>query len=803
MGSGKVPADIMIVAEVPGYKEDAEGAEPLMGSAGKLLSRYLTKAGIKRSDCYITSAVKCRTEDGKPPSKTEIQACQPYLAQEIEIVKPKVIITLGNTALQTVTKRSGIMKWRGTPIDYSGSTFTSTVIATLHPAAALRNPRFEPLIEADIWSAARIINGDGYVDDNFNFVYVNSKDKLKAMIFACKESPFLTVDTENMGFDYWRHDKRMLCMSITTCMSFTNNVPHGIVTWGLPVAHAKSPWRKQHGQVMALFKELLETLRVVGQNFKYDSKWFLAKYGIDIQEFADTMLMSHILDENTPNGLEFLAQSMLGANPYKGKFNFDDNDPIYELTKYCGQDTYYDCLVYGKLRTQLSRTMRPAGIYGKITKPGAHAFRDIEYSGLYIDPQRLKERTEECKKKIAECEEKLNGFLLPRWKEKYLKVQMKTKVKWKPMNWNSPKLFGAFLYDEDGLGLTCPFLTESGAPSTAENALIELMDNSDHPALKIISDYRLYKKYLSTYLDPWADGMDENNCIHFATKIHGTVTGRLASEIHTIPRDDFIRGLVGAPPGWTYVEADYSQVELRIVAFISREPTMIRIFQLGEDIHRRTAAQIMGIPEDQVSKDDRKKAKAVNFGFVYGMGWRKFKVYAKEKYGVVLTDEEAKLYRERFFKLYPGLLRWHRKCRKLVNELKYMVSPIGRIRHLTDVDSADEGVQAEAERQAINSPVQGFGSDINFVSLIRLWRMMKPVWHTEARINLMVHDAEGFYIKNEYINKWLPIIKNTMEDMSTLKDWFNCEIDIPIEVEIEYGSHWGADCKVWHGEEVA
>ena len=130
-----------------------------------------------------------------------------------------------------------------------------------------------------------------------------------------------------------------------------------------------------------------------------------------------------------------------------------------------------------------------------------------------------------------------------------------------------------------------------------------------------------------------------------------------------------------------------------------------------------------------------------------------------------------------------------------------MVSPIGRIRHLADIDSADEGVQAEAERQAINSPVQGFGSDINFVSLIKLWRMMRPVWNTEARVVLMVHDAIAFEIKNEYLNKWLPIIKETMEDMTTLEEWFNCRIDVPIEVEIEFGTHWG-DAVVWDGKEV-
>ena len=261
--------------------------------------------------------------------------------------------------------------------------------------------------------------------------------------------------------------------------------------------------------------------------------------------------------------------------------------------------------------------------------------------------------------------------------------------------------------------------------------------------------------------------------------------------LQQVPRDPFIRGLFGAPPGWTFVESDYSQIELRVAAYLADEQNMKHIYATGGDIHLATAARVTGLPESQVTKEIRKKVgKPVNFGFLYGMGATKFQTTAFENYGSRFTMEEAQAARRAYFELFPGLLPWHAKMRRLVNQFGRVVSPLGRIRHLPDVYSPDKGVKAEAERQAINSPVQGFGSDLAVISMIQINRKFKEQNIAGFCIGL-VHDALNFEIRDDELPRALPIIKDTMEDMEHLYKQFGVVVDIPIIADVAVGQHWG------------
>lgn len=257
-----------------------------------------------------------------------------------------------------------------------------------------------------------------------------------------------------------------------------------------------------------------------------------------------------------------------------------------------------------------------------------------------------------------------------------------------------------------------------------------------------------------------------------------------------VPRDPLVRGVFGAPPGWTFVEADYSQIELRIVALLSRDRTMLHLYKIGADIHRATASSVLGIPESRITSVDRKKAKAVNFGFVYGMGWRKFISTAFEKYEMIFSEEEARAVREAFFEHFSGLLPWHARQRRLVNQYGRVQSPIGRVRHLPDIHSPDEGVRAEAERQAINSPVQSFGSDLAVVSMVQINKKFRKRG-IEGHCLGLVHDAVNFEIRNDHVARALPIIKDTMEDMRIVEKKFGVHVDIPIIADLKVGQHWG------------
>lgn len=226
---------------------------------------------------------------------------------------------------------------------------------------------------------------------------------------------------------------------------------------------------------------------------------------------------------------------------------------------------------------------------------------------------------------------------------------------------------------------------------------------------------------------------------------------------------------------------------------------MTRAYLLGEDIHTITACDVLGLTLEQFKalpvdkqKDFRKLAKAVNFGYVYGMSWRKFKRYAKDSYGIDLTDKEAKSHREKFFKLYKGLIPWHERQRRIAQKTRQVRAPHGRIRHLPDVDSDDEAIKAEALRQAINSPVQGFASgDLTLLAAVLFDRIVHRFLDPDAiHVVLLVHDAIMVEVRDDWVDRVMPILKGVMEN-TPLMAYFDLEFTVPIVADLSTGQSWG------------
>jgi DNA polymerase-1 len=323
----------------------------------------------------------------------------------------------------------------------------------------------------------------------------------------------------------------------------------------------------------------------------------------------------------------------------------------------------------------------------------------------------------------------------------------------------------------------------------------------------LLADRVTWNKYDTSFFTPWSTIIDENSRMHSVFKPWGTVTGRMSSgkedtekvtsskqfrgvNLQQVPRGDLTRGIFGAPPGWFFVEFDYSQIELRMAAYLAREPTMMHLYATGQDIHMTMAMTMTGKPAHLVTKEERKKAKAVNFGFLYGMGWRKFIQTAWENYGVRVTEEEAVAFREAFFAQFPVLLKWHARQRRLAHTNGRVETPMGRVRHLPDIYSPDHGVAAEAERQAINSPVQGFASDMCALSLVLLARRFRAEGIRAFPIG-SVHDAVNWEIHSDDLALALPIIKEVMENLP-LEELFGVVLDIPIVADCKVGTRWGA-----------
>lgn len=783
MGSGKSTSNIMIIGEAPGARED-ESHRAFVGPAGKVLTSVLDQIDIKREDCYITNVAKCRPPENRTPELKEIKACvQSYLVDEFEMVKPGYVLLLGNSALRGVVGKSGITKHNGTVWEIEvAAGHTAQVMATLHPAAILRNPKWTETFAADMIRFSNLIQGiDTSPKTRIKLVLTAKHLKwfIKEFTGAKEISWDVETDTEDAPEGFTRgpgqdwHGEESLITSIACAKE------EG-VSYTFPIMHPKAPWKDADDVLDAIRPVMTQQgTKYIAHNGKFDAIWMHSK-GIPVRQHFDTMLAAHMIDENKLKGLKSLSKTKLAAEAYDVGEDVKNTKrmPIKKLCRYNARDADYTLRLYHIFKEQLKQEPRSARIFQFLMMPASNALVDIERRGVAIDMERWEERYIVAQENRDKLYKYINQFV---------------PEELQPINLRSPPQVAKWLFGEDGLGFEPIELSKkTKKPSTKESVLLRLFAEHDHKALTALMKYRKWEKYVNTYLGPWRyEWMDSDHRIHSRYKLYGTVTGRLSGEggIQQVPRDPFIRSIVGARPGWKLLSADFSQVELRIAAMLANEKTMLRQFHMGEDIHMIRAMKMSGITDPKkVPKETRKKAKAVNFGYIYSMGAKKFVSYAFDNYELKITLEEAHEDREQFFEDYSGLRPWHKRQRNLARKYHRVVSPLGRTRHLPDILSGDEGIRAEAERQAINSPVQSTASDLMLSALVELNAKMDP---KECCIVFTVHDELGFECREDKLDEYGPYIKETMEDMDRIQRKFGCDITVPIVAEVEYGDHWG------------
>jgi uracil-DNA glycosylase family 4 len=754
----------MIIGESPSELDDRT-EKHFQGRPGKLLDEMLAAAGLDRKDCYLTYVVKCHTPEGRAPSSKEAKTCKEnYLLKEIADVQPQYILTLGATALKAITKKAKITEMHGQMFHFG----TIPVIPTFSPAMALRDPTRLPTLRKDFVKLGHIMVGNVPDEAAMHWEVIRTLKQWNEFILEFRQSKVSSADLETTGLDPYDPDGKVNSIQI--------GLDNG-KNYAIPLNVMWSPWSPDRQQMFieTLVEIADETgMIIVGQNFKFDNKWLMEKYGVKFYVRFDVMLAHHILDENSPHGLKELASEYCNAPTYDiplriklGKFkNHDEEEKFF---KYGCFDVHYTLQLYKIFRAKLLREQELRKLFYRVTMPAARLFEEIEANGLFINMKALAAAKTKLTIEAAQLRAKLDAMVV--------------KAGAQSVNWNAPAQVGRFFFTD--LGLEVLEKTDGGAPSTAESVMLRL--KSKHPAAALLLELRGVEKNLSTYVEGWEKLMHGDR-LYLSTKIHGTVTGRFSSRLHQVPRIPFIRSLIDAPEGWTFVQADYSQIELRIAAMLANEPRMKMIFQTGGDIHKTTASAILGIPEDQLTKEQRKMAKAVNFGLVYGMGWPKLVIYARDNYEVDLTDDQAMAFRKRFFELYSGLLAWHERMRRIVRATGEVHSLSGRVRHLPGINSTDKGVRAEAERQGINAPVQGFGSgDLKTMSMIEIREEFDP---DDVLIKGEVHDSVLMWVRTEKLAEVLPRVKQIMESPKLL-EIFGINITVPIVVDIETGP-WGS-----------
>lgn len=756
MGRGAVPARVMVVGEAPGKREDDTG-KPFQGPAGKLLDVALEKAGLDRSKIYITNAVKCRPPENRTPKGKEMKACHPYLQKEIEEVRPKFVLLLGAVALKAVLGgKPKITEMHGQPIVKDRVTY----FPAFHPAAALRDPsRVKPL-EDDILKFAQMTRGE-YVErkDDVPYTLVDTHELVREMLADIYQSHVTSFDTETTGLDRFERHAQINILGLSTDR---NNWVIPLHKWGR---------HKSKNIVIAIADKLRRPRfkrQVVAQNGKFDNLWLMEMFGVDFPLTFDTMLAAHVLDENESTSLKYQAPKRLGVPSW---------DISLEAKKGIGPETYQynarDCKytrdLYFNMRAELEADEALWNLFIWLVMPSVRAYTQIERNGVFVDVERLDEAGEVLAKNVAESKAKL---------QKMSKAHI---------NWGSTKQLNRVLFEK--MGLPVIGLTPGGDPSTSEGNLLRMK----HPIAKELLKYRENLTLLNTFINGWRQRL-RGSYLFPSFKMSGTVTGRPSCEdpnLQQTPRDKRVRSLVGAPDGWVFFEADYSQIELRIAAVVSQDTEMMRIFQTGGDIHRETGSAASGIPADELTDEDRKKAKAVNFGFLYGMGWKKFIDYAFEKYDSIFSIGDAKEFRTRFFEKYYCLEDWHNRQRRIVRACGQVRTFTGRLRRLPGIYSPDKKFSSEAERAAINSPVQGFAAELTLMAMVEISRRFGP---DVLQLCGTVHDAIVGRVRADVAREVLAEVKRIMMSPALLVK-FGIELNVPILVEVKVGN-WSVGKKL-------
>ncbi len=738
LGRGPDNPRVLIIGEAPGYQETHSGI-PFTGKSGQLLNRVLKHHGIERDEVYVTNTVLCRPQDAegknRQPTAKEINHCKLRLAKEVQDRKPSVVLTLGAVAAKTALQsREGIKALR-----VGGSKFSdylgTNVIATFHPAAALRNPELFPSIVSDVKKITEPV-GIGWEATK----YVVAKDVKEATdllidraTHALNSTIVLDIETkpdENGIYD--RHHPDFLCIGIS----------------------------HRPGEAVVFPKEVVDNpqFRYSLSTFLHDHrfKWMMQNGKFDIQhlwEFApdarvdeDTLLMHYATDERKgTHDLEQLATEILGAPFYKTetKAGVGDDDDLSNLpTEVLHQYNAMDCDVTYRLQEPLYKEMESdgtLGVYREFLIPGQNAVASIEFEGICFDTDYMSKVYEELHVEELEAEAATQAWVdNPRSPQQVKKALM-----------------------------------ELGYEVASTNK--DILKTIDHEFVYKLLAYRKVQKLISTYVKGLSKHVEADGRIHANFNMQGTETGRLSSSepnLQNIPIGSQIRqGFIASGPDRVILNMDYSGIELRLAALLSQDPYLTAVFKEGRSLHKEVAVDQFG---PNYTGRQYRDTKSVNFSIIYDASPKTMFL----KYGVPLKI--AKQMVDAWQKRSPRLFNEYRRdIEEQILTQGYLRSHFGRMRRFWLVTYDNKH---EVFREGYNFPIQSMASDITLRSLIKLTKLLRG---SDVKIIGTVHDSLMFDAPKENIEDTVQTIKAVMED---------CEFEVPIEVEAKWHYRWeGSD----------
>ncbi|MEZ2585382.1 DNA polymerase I [Kluyvera intermedia] len=596
-----------------------------------------------------------------------------------------------------------------------------------------------------------------------NYVTILDEETLVTWIDKLKNAPLFAFDTETDSLD--NISANMVGLSFAT--------EPGVAAY-VPVSHdyLDAPDQISRERVLELLKPLLEddSLLKVGQNLKFD-RGILANYGVELRGIAfDTMLESYTLDSVAGrHDMDSLSDRWLKHKTItfeeiagKGKNQLTFNQiALEEAGRYAAEDADVTLQLHLKMWPKLQQTEGPLRIFNEIEMPLVPVLSRIERNGVKINPTVLHAHSQEIAKRLVELEQKAY------------------EIAGEEFNLASPKQLQTILFEKQGIKPLKK--TPGGAPSTSEEVLEELA--LDYPLPKVILEYRGLAKLKSTYTDKLPLMINpKTGRVHTSYHQAVTATGRLSStdpNLQNIPvrseEGRRIRQAFIAPEDYVIVSADYSQIELRIMAHLSRDEGLLKAFAEGQDIHRATAAEVFGMPLESVTGEQRRSAKAINFGLIYGMS----------AFGLArqlnIPRKEAQKYMDLYFERYPGVLDYMERTRAQAKEQGFVATLDGRRLYLPDIKSSNGARRAGAERAAINAPMQGTAADVIKRAMIAVDSWLegeKP----RVRMIMQVHDELVFEVHKDDVDAVTKKVHELMENST--------QLDVPLLVEVGSGENW-------------
>ncbi|MGR9017338.1 DNA polymerase I [Vibrio parahaemolyticus] len=600
--------------------------------------------------------------------------------------------------------------------------------------------------------------------DRSQYETILDEASFNAWLEKLKAAELFAFDTETDSLDYM----------VANLVGLSFAIDEGIAAY-VPVAHdyLDAPEQLDRDWVLEQLKPILEddAQAKVGQNLKYDAS-VLARYGIEMKGIKyDTMLASYVY--NSVGGkhdmdslaLRFLQHSCISFEQIAGKgknqLTFNQIE-LEQASPYAAEDADVTLRLHNRLFANIEQDEKLKSVYEEIEMPLVPVLSRIERTGVLIDDMKLSAQSVEIAARLEELEQKAY------------------EIAEQEFNMNSPKQLQAILFEK--MGLPVVKKTPSGTPSTNEEVLQELA--LDYPLPKLILEYRGLAKLKSTYTDKLPKMINPSTGrVHTSYHQAVTATGRLSStdpNLQNIPiRNEEgrrIRQAFVAPAGYKVLAVDYSQIELRIMAHLSGDQALLDAFRDGKDIHAATAAEIMGVSIDQVSSEQRRRAKAVNFGLIYGMS-----AFGLAKQ-LGIPRGEAQAYMDKYFERYPGVMQYMEDTRSAAADKGYVETIFGRRLHLPEIKSRNGMRRKAAERAAINAPMQGTAADIIKKAMLLVDQWIQEEGNGRVKLLMQVHDELVFEVEESSLSEIESKVQKLMESAAELK--------VPLVAEAGHGDNW-------------